>query len=94
MSKVPRATNANSLVLSDSLAAVDPLPRPPELDYFLLFLHFLCASAATSSSVSCNCHTHTEKVGLWKKLAAVAGEVNCVLHLGDQIYGDSDFGTR
>lgn len=45
-------------------------------------------------SVSCNCHTHTEKLGLWDRLARVAGDVDCVLHLGDQIYADEDFGAK
>ncbi|CAM9695429.1 unnamed protein product [Pylaiella littoralis] len=44
--------------------------------------------------VSCNCHTHTETVGLWSKLSKAVSKVDCVLHLGDQIYGDSDFGTK
>ena len=44
--------------------------------------------------VSCNCHTHIEKIQLWNKLSHVIGDVDCVLHLGDQIYGDSDFGTK
>lgn len=42
-------------------------------------------------SVSCNCHTYSEKLGLWERLARVTDEVDCLLHLGDQIYGDSDF---
>lgn len=31
-----------------------------------------------------------EPIGLWNKLAKVVGEVDCVLHMGDQIYGDMD----
>ncbi|CAN0045981.1 unnamed protein product, partial [Laminaria digitata] len=45
-------------------------------------------------SVSCNCFTFTEKVGLWERLARVAGDLDCVLHLGDQIYADTDFGAK
>ncbi|CAM9753697.1 unnamed protein product [Scytosiphon promiscuus] len=46
------------------------------------------------ATVSCNCHTHTERVKMWNRLSRVIGDVDCVLHLGDQIYGDSDFGVR
>eukprot|EP00903_Cladosiphon_okamuranus_P019239 g17692.t1 len=46
------------------------------------------------ATVSCNCHTHLEKIQLWNKLSHIIGDVDCVLHLGDQIYGDSDFGTK
>ncbi|CAM9357442.1 unnamed protein product, partial [Hapterophycus canaliculatus] len=46
------------------------------------------------ATVSCNCHTHIERVRLWNRLSRVIGDVDCVLHLGDQIYGDSDFGVR
>eukprot|EP00904_Undaria_pinnatifida_P006858 jgi/Undpi1/3301/HiC_scaffold_15.g06675.m1 len=46
------------------------------------------------ATVSCNCHTHTEGLGLWERLSRVIGDVDCVLHLGDQIYGDSDFGVK
>eukprot|EP00904_Undaria_pinnatifida_P002908 jgi/Undpi1/12618/HiC_scaffold_6.g02287.m1 len=45
-------------------------------------------------AVSCNCFTFTEKVGLWDRLARVAGDLDCVLHLGDQIYADTDFGAK
>ncbi|CAN0482219.1 unnamed protein product, partial [Hapterophycus canaliculatus] len=45
-------------------------------------------------SVSCNCHTHTEKLGLWDRLSTAVGEVDCVLHLGDQIYADEDYGAK
>ena len=44
--------------------------------------------------VSCNCHTHTEALGLWDRLARSIGDVDCVLHLGDQIYADEDFGAK
>eukprot|EP00904_Undaria_pinnatifida_P002914 jgi/Undpi1/12623/HiC_scaffold_6.g02291.m1 len=46
------------------------------------------------ASVSCNCHTHTEELGLWDRLAGSIGEVDCVLHMGDQIYADEDFGAK
>ncbi|CAN0062357.1 unnamed protein product [Ectocarpus sp. 6 AP-2014] len=45
-------------------------------------------------AVSCNCHTHIEKLGLWDRLSTVVGDVDCVLHLGDQIYADEDFGAK
>ncbi|CAN0512328.1 unnamed protein product, partial [Ectocarpus sp. 12 AP-2014] len=45
-------------------------------------------------SVSCNCHTHIEKLGLWDRLSTVVGDIDCVLHLGDQIYADEDFGAK
>lgn len=48
----------------------------------------------THASVSCNCHTHIEKLGLWNRLSTVVGDVDCVLHLGDQIYADEDFGAK
>ncbi|CAN0587466.1 unnamed protein product, partial [Ectocarpus sp. 12 AP-2014] len=44
--------------------------------------------------VSCNNHALTEKIKLWKRLTRVIGDVDCILHLGDQIYGDVDFGTK
>ncbi|CAN0069108.1 unnamed protein product [Ectocarpus sp. 4 AP-2014] len=45
-------------------------------------------------AVSCNCHTHIEKLGLWDRLSTVVGDIDCVLHLGDQIYADEDFGAK
>ena len=48
----------------------------------------------TICRVSCNCHTHTEELGLWDRLAGSIGEVDCVLHMGDQIYADEDFGAK
>ncbi|CBN74005.1 conserved unknown protein [Ectocarpus siliculosus] len=46
------------------------------------------------ASVSCNCFKFVEKVALWDRLARVAGDLDCVLHLGDQIYADTDFGAK
>ncbi|CAN0064472.1 unnamed protein product [Scytosiphon promiscuus] len=46
------------------------------------------------AAVSCNCHTHTEKLGLWDRLSTAIGDVDCVLHLGDQIYADEDYGAK
>ncbi|CBJ29947.1 conserved unknown protein [Ectocarpus siliculosus] len=46
------------------------------------------------ATVSCNNHALTEKIKLWKRLTRVIGDVDCILHLGDQIYGDVDFGTK
>ncbi len=45
-------------------------------------------------SVSCNCHTHIEELGLWNRLSTVVGDVDCVLHLGDQIYADEDMAAK
>ncbi|CAM9546634.1 unnamed protein product [Ascophyllum nodosum] len=42
-------------------------------------------------AVSCNCHTHIEGIKLWDRIFRVIGEVDCVLHLGDQIYADEDY---
>ncbi|CAB1113023.1 unnamed protein product [Ectocarpus sp. CCAP 1310/34] len=47
-----------------------------------------------NASVSCNCFKFVEKVALWNRLARVAGDLDCVLHLGDQIYADTDFGAK
>eukprot|EP00903_Cladosiphon_okamuranus_P015430 g14252.t1 len=46
------------------------------------------------AAVSCNCFKFVEKVALWDRLARVAGDLDCVLHLGDQIYADTDFGAK
>ncbi|CAM9155057.1 unnamed protein product, partial [Hapterophycus canaliculatus] len=46
------------------------------------------------AAVSCSCFPFVEKVGLWERLSRVAGDLDCVLHLGDQIYADTDFGAK
>eukprot|EP00903_Cladosiphon_okamuranus_P015421 g14244.t1 len=46
------------------------------------------------AAVSCNCHTHIDKLSLWNRLSTVVGDVDCVLHLGDQIYADEDYGAK
>lgn len=53
-----------------------------------------CHNPKRLNRVSCNCHTKTERLGLWDRLGRVAGELDCVLHLGDQIYADEDLAAR
>ena len=31
---------------------------------------------------------------LWERLGRVVEDVDCVLHLGDQVYADEDFGAK
>lgn len=35
-----------------------------------------------------------EPLGLWEKMAKVVGEVDCIVHLGDQVYADMDLVAR
>lgn len=35
-----------------------------------------------------------EPIALWEKLAKVVGDVDCILHMGDQIYADMDRVTK
>lgn len=44
--------------------------------------------------VSCNCHSLMEDLGMWPKLAKVIGEVDAVLHMGDQVYADMERITK
>lgn len=31
-----------------------------------------------------------EQINLWERLSRVIGDVDCVLHMGDQVYADMD----
>lgn len=64
----------------------------------MTFLH-LIARAYThihihTDRVSCNCHSRMEPIGLWEKLSKVVAEVDCIVHLGDQVYADMDLVAR